>query len=278
MRPDPLSRDAAGAGWLPLGDAALLAPGVTVPSDAMGDAPWGVDDVVSAFGDTAVYFDPLRIAAPAAADWARSAASDTTRTGRLAKLPVCYGGEFGPDLEGLAERAGLAISEVVRRHHSAEYRVGAVGFRPGFPYLVGLDPRLHTPRLGDPRTTVPAGSVAIGGAYTGVYPEASPGGWNVIGRTPRRMHDPGRQRPALVATGDVVRFRPIDRAAFDELVEPATTQPVTPRHGQPTLRVVSPGAVSVLLTLGQPGRRAEGVTAGGAMDPWSHRLANTLVG
>jgi len=136
---------------------------------------------------------------------------------RLVEIPVCYGGELGPDLGQVADHAGLDPTEVIARHSGAEYRVHLLGFIPGFPYLAGLDPRLATPRRDLPRTSVPAGSVGIGGTQTGVYPLESPGGWQVIGRTPLRLFDPGREPAALLRPGDRVRFRPIDAAGFGRL-------------------------------------------------------------
>lgn len=125
----------------------------------------------------------------------REAASHAP-TGQRFEIPVCYD---GPDLERLARTHGLAIEEVIRIHSDTDYRIAMIGFRPHFPYLIGLDPRLETPRLKTPRTRVPAGSVGIGGAQTGIYPEDSPGGWNLIGGTePKRLQ---QLRP-----GDVLRF------------------------------------------------------------------------
>ncbi|MBX6364776.1 MAG: 5-oxoprolinase subunit PxpB [Gemmatimonadetes bacterium] len=136
---------------------------------------------------------------------------------RTIDIPVCYGGEFGPDLDEVAARAGLSPEEVVRRHAAGEYLVYMIGFAPGFPYLGGLDPRLATPRLDAPRTAVPAGSVGIGGAQTGIYPLESPGGWRLIGRTPLRLFDPAREPAALLRAGDRVRFHPVDPARFRAL-------------------------------------------------------------
>lgn len=128
---------------------------------------------------------------------------------RRVTLPVCYGGAHGADLGALASFAGLSEAEVVERHAGAEYRVAMIGFKPGFPYLLGLDPALAMPRRATPRPSVPAGSVAIGGPQTGIYPGESPGGWQLIGRTSVRLFDPARERPSLLAPGDLVRFRQV---------------------------------------------------------------------
>lgn len=137
---------------------------------------------------------------------------------RRVEIPVCYGGECGPDIDAVAEYARLSRDEVAARHAAAEYTVAMLGFAPGFPYLLGLDAALQMPRRATPRTRVPPGSVAIGGAQTGIYPRELPGGWHLIGRTPLVLFDPQREPPCLLAPGDRVRFRPI-RA--QELAPPA---------------------------------------------------------
>lgn len=133
---------------------------------------------------------------------------------RALEIPVCYGGDFGPDLALLAEHAGLEPGEVIERHTAATYTVAMIGFAPGFPYLFGLDPALHMPRRASPRTHVPAGSVAIGGAQTGIYPSDLPGGWQLIGRTPLALFDARRDPPSLLLPGDRVRFVAIDAATL----------------------------------------------------------------
>lgn len=127
---------------------------------------------------------------------------------RLVEIPVIYGGEHGPDLVVVAEHAALTPGQVVELHSSSDYVVFFIGFQPGFPYLGGLDPRLHIPRRAEPRVAVPAGSVGIGGSQTGVYPLASPGGWQLIGQTRTALFDPLQQAPTLLRPGDRVRFVP----------------------------------------------------------------------
>ena len=133
------------------------------------------------------------------------------------RVPVCYGGEYGPDLEAVAAQAKLSTAEVIARHVAGDYRVAMLGFAPGFTYLLGLDPQLHVPRRADPRTRVPAGSVAIGGAQTGIYPSELPGGRNLIGRTPLRLFDPSRDPPCLAIAGQRLQFEAIDAARFAAL-------------------------------------------------------------
>ena len=131
------------------------------------------------------------------------------------EVPVCYESEFAPDLDEVARHTELSPEEIIRRHSAESYRVSCVGFTTGFPYLSGLPPELATPRRASPRKEIPAGAVAIGGTQTGIYPRRSPGGWNIIGRTPLRLFDVDRNPPALFRAGDRVRFRRISRLDFD---------------------------------------------------------------
>lgn len=137
------------------------------------------------------------------------------------ELPVCYGCEMGPDLPFVARHSGLDEAEVIRIHSGAEYLVYMLGFTPGFPYLGGMDERIATPRLEKPRTRIPAGSVGIAGAQTGAYPLESPGGWQLIGRTPVKLYDPQREQPILLRAGQYVKFTPIDARAYAEIAAEA---------------------------------------------------------
>ena len=127
---------------------------------------------------------------------------------RLVEIPVVYGKAAGPDLQVVADHAAMTPKQVVELHSSTDYMVYFIGFQPGFPYLGGLDSRLHTPRRAEPRVSVPAGSVGIGGSQTGVYPLASPGGWQLLGQTPVALFNPRQQPPTLLRPGDSVRFVP----------------------------------------------------------------------
>ncbi|HEX5953702.1 MAG TPA: 5-oxoprolinase subunit PxpB [Rhodanobacteraceae bacterium] len=187
----------------------------------------GIIDIAPAYATLLVRFDPF---AHSDRDEFHAALSATVRAGnsetstpsvatREVVIPVCYGGVHGPDLEAVAVHARLAPEEVVRRHAVAEYTVAMLGFAPGFPYLLGLDAALHVPRRANPRTRVPAGSVAIGGAQTGIYPRELPGGWNLIGCTPLTLFDPCRDQPCLLAPGDRVRFHAIGAAEFERRAE-----------------------------------------------------------
>jgi inhibitor of KinA len=180
----------------------------------------GVVQAAPAYCSVMVEYDPLlwpadtldeRLAPLLKADGAAPA------EGRLVEIPVWYGGE---DMQDVAAHTGLTVDEVVRRHAGAGYTAYCVGFAPGFAYLGGLPPELATPRLSNPRTKVPAGSVGIGGQQTGVYPLESPGGWRLIGRTPLKLFDPDRPEPALLRAGDRVRFRPISEAEYRRGCQP----------------------------------------------------------
>lgn len=130
----------------------------------------------------------------------------SAQCGRLVEIPVRYGGEWGPDLADIAAHTGLNVDEIIRIHSEAEYTVFFIGFQPGFAYLGGMPAELTTPRRSSPRQTVPAGSVAIGGAQTGVYPKTSPGGWQILGHTDVVLFDPSRDEPSLWMPGDRVKF------------------------------------------------------------------------
>lgn len=141
---------------------------------------------------------------------------DTDRAGSdVVEIPVCYGGDLGPDLDHVADCHGLTSDEVIRLHAAPLYFIYMIGFTPGFPYLGGLDERLHTPRRKDPRSRVPAGSVGIADRQAGIYPIDSPGGWHLIGRTPVRLFDWQRPEPFLLKPGNSVRFKPIGRDEFE---------------------------------------------------------------
>jgi KipI family sensor histidine kinase inhibitor len=181
------------------------------------DPPAGIVETVPTFRSLTVYYDPfltsrgkLQQTIGALADRVdnrRSAA-------RLWQVPVCYEGEFAPDLAEVARLTGLTPGEVVALHSGTRFHVYMLGFLPGFPYMGDLPPQLELPRRADPRLRVPAGSISIATSLTAIYPYESPGGWHLIGATPIRMFDPERPEPALFAPGDAVSFQPVDAAAF----------------------------------------------------------------
>ncbi len=181
----------------------------------------GVRDVVPTYRSTTVYFDPLvcdgEQLVGELVSLSKSIPSSRSGTSRTLDIPVRYGGADGPDLDEIARLTGKSPAEVVALHHSVIYRVYLIGFLPGFPYLGGVPPAIRVPRLAEPRKRVPAGSVAIAGQQAGVYPLESPGGWRILGRTPRRLFDPARPEPCLLAPGDRVRFVPIDDQTYRRL-------------------------------------------------------------
>jgi KipI family sensor histidine kinase inhibitor len=183
----------------------------------------GIEDIAPAYASLLLRFDPrcwpdaplLAAAVRGVLGRAPDAGGDPGLAGTAAiDLPVCYGGEHGPDLAEVAALTNLGQDQVIARHVAGDYRVAMLGFAPGFAYLLGLDAALAVPRLAAPRLRVPAGSVAIGGAQTGVYPSVLPGGWRLIGRTPLRLFDAARVPPARLMPGLRVRFRAIDAATF----------------------------------------------------------------
>lgn len=136
---------------------------------------------------------------------------------RVVEIPVCYGEEFGPDLKSVAEHNNLSVQEVIDIHSSYENRVYMIGFAPGFPYLAGMSEKIATPRRKTPRLSIPAGTVGIAGSQTGVYPISTPGGWQLIGRTPIELFRPENDIPSLLEAGDVVKFKAISKAEYYEI-------------------------------------------------------------
>jgi KipI family sensor histidine kinase inhibitor len=202
-----------------LGDAALLCELPAPATLAQQQQIWalanealqwrGVHEVLPGMNNLSLLFDPEEVDAAELEMQVLSAwpqLDGMAIEGREIRIPVAYGGEAGPDLPDVAAHTGLAPAEVVQRHSGAEYVVYLLGFLPGFAFLGGLPPELATPRRAEPRVAVPARSVAIGGAQTGVYPLVSPGGWRLIGRTPIELFDPLKAEPTLLRPGDRVRF------------------------------------------------------------------------
>ncbi len=184
----------------------------------------GILEIVPAYRSLLVCFDPLvvgrRRLLEVVADLLPACASFEVpfrHQARVVNVPVCYGGEFGPDIHYVAEHCGLTVGEVVTAHSGPLYLVYMLGFTPGFPYLGGMAARLATPRLEVPRVRTPAGSVGIADRQTGIYSIASPGGWRIIGRTPLKLFDPHGERPFLFEAGDRLRFIPVGEAECREI-------------------------------------------------------------
>jgi len=173
----------------------------------------GIKELIPTYRSLAVYFDPLELPLEKLKETLNSFSlmdgKDTTLGRTLLVVPVCYGGELGPDIENVAKHNNLSVDEVIEIHSRPDYYCYMLGFTPGFSYLGGMDERIATPRLQTPRTLIPAGSVGIAGKQTGIYPIDSPGGWQLIGRTPLKMFDPASEKPTLIEAGYWVRFKPI---------------------------------------------------------------------
>jgi inhibitor of KinA len=205
----------------------------------------GIIEFAPAYTSVGLFYDPIAISKASAKaevfDWLKArvqACLDTNGDGppsgrlrregapapavrikrkasRVIEIPVCYDREFAPDVDDVARHAQISPQEVVDFHSSADYRVACIGFVPGFPFLAGLPKKLATPRRDVPRKEISPGSVGIGGAQTGIYPLRSPGGWNLIGRTPLTLFDPRNDPPTLLCPGDRVHFRAITREEFE---------------------------------------------------------------
>jgi inhibitor of KinA len=180
----------------------------------------------------AVYFDPLVTSREALEAEMKRLLSDLSCSEqgahRVISVPVCYGGSYGPDIQNVADHAQISVEEVIKRHSARVCHCFMIGFVPGFAYLGGMDESIATPRLANPRTVIEAGSVGIAGKQTGIYPIASPGGWQLIGRTPLRLFTPEAARPTLIEAGCDVRFEPIAEAEYNQIaaeVEAGTYKP-----------------------------------------------------
>ncbi|RPJ57386.1 MAG: 5-oxoprolinase subunit PxpB [Acidobacteria bacterium] len=186
----------------------------------------GVGEIVPTFRSLLVSYDPLVIGFDelvSRIQAVRTRPLEETPAKNVVIIPTVYGGEFGPDIEFVARQNHISVEEVIRLHTSVDYLVYMIGFTPGFPYLGGLPSAIATPRLQVPRTRVAAGSVGIAGEQTGVYAVESPGGWQLIGRTPLRLYDPTREKnPVLLEPGDSVRFERIDEGRFREMEDGLT--------------------------------------------------------
>ncbi|KXG09817.1 Kinase A inhibitor [Anoxybacillus sp. P3H1B] len=184
------------------------------------EAMEGIIDIVPAFSSVTVYYNPLVLGTyeQASRDISEKVEgmerAASALAGRTVVIPVCYGGEFGPDLPEVAQYHGITEEEVIRLHSAGTYKVYMIGFAPGFAYLGGLPSQLATPRRAVPRLLVPEGSVGIADRQTGVYPLATPGGWQIIGKTPLSLFCAERQPPSLLQAGDVVQFHPMTEKEY----------------------------------------------------------------
>jgi KipI family sensor histidine kinase inhibitor len=280
---------------VPYGDSALLvevdgataAVGLVAALEearAAGPEPPGLGAVVAGAGNVVVRFDPAAPRPDLVEEWVREVADrphhrDGTGPGRLVEVPVVFD---GPDLETVATTNGLTPDRVVELLTGAELRVAFLGFSPGFPYLVGLPAELETiARRPTPRTSVPAGSVAVAGGYAAVYPQSTPGGWQLLGHTGVRLFDPDRPPYATLRVGDAVRFTRSSTTGFPPATDagPARSHPLRPPDvAARTAEILEPGLLSLLEDGGRRPVAALGIPESGAADGDSLRLANRLAG
>ncbi len=243
----------------------------------MGDV---VRDVVPSYTTVLVFYctdvtDMTALSTALSLGWTRSGGAEIRTDDRIISIPVVYGDGFGDDLDDVARHTGLTPDEVIRRHQAAEYTVGALGFAPGFTYLVGLPPGLATPRKNRPRLKVPAGSVGIGGAQAGIYALPTAGGWNLIGRTAYPLFDRASDDPVRLRMGDRVRFRQVLKS---EWVEPIVQGPEDDAPGDGPIEVLAPGMQTTVQDLGRIGHGDTGFAPNGAADRASLVAVNRAVG
>lgn len=196
-----------------------------------------VIEIIPTYRSLMVYFDPLGISRDAIIEKIRPLlhstveSRDQENTATVVSIPVCYGADYGPDLEFVADHNKLTAQEVIAIHTSKPYQVYMLGFTPGFPYLGGMSERIAAPRLAQPRVSIPAGSVGIAGSQTGIYPIESPGGWQLIGRTPLKVFNPGSPNPFLIAAGNFLQFAAIDAAEYEDIRRQIEAGSYTPQTG-----------------------------------------------
>ena len=194
-----------------------------------------IDAVVPTYRSLMIYFNPLQVSRNEVKQRVEkiyaqvSVAAAAEQQSRVVYIPTCYGGEFGPDLPFVASNAGLEPAEVIRIHTSTAYKLYMIGFTPGFPYLGGMSEKIATPRLQKPRTCIPAGSVGIAGTQTGLYPMESPGGWQLIGRTPLKVFNPAAANPFLYVAGDYLKFEPVSPEEYAAIAEEVDAGRYRPR-------------------------------------------------
>ena len=183
----------------------------------------GIIETIPTYRSLMVIYEPLLIELDELIDKAKAI---ETKMGemklpdaKVIEIPTLYGGEYGPDIEFVAEHNKISTDEVIKIHSSTEYLIYMIGFTPGFPYLGGMNDKIAAPRLEAPRTKIPVGSVGIAGTQTGIYPIESPGGWQLIGRTPVKLYDPYRKDPVLLNAGDYIKFVQIDEKEYKKIEE-----------------------------------------------------------
>ncbi|MBU3174769.1 5-oxoprolinase subunit PxpB [Clostridium estertheticum] len=181
----------------------------------------GINETIPTYRSLMVIYDPMILELDELIDMIKSIISKMHELklpdAKVIEIPTLYGGEYGPDIEFVAKHNKISIDEVIKIHTSVEYLIYMIGFTPGFPYLGGMSDKIETPRLQKPRTKIPAQSVGIAGKQTGIYPIESPGGWQLIGRTPVKLYDPFREDPVLLNAGDYIKFISIDENEYKNI-------------------------------------------------------------
>lgn len=248
----------------------------------------GILEYIPTYCTVYVFYDPLKIKTKDIIKKLNQIEEDASHTElpkpNIVEVPVAYGGENGPDISNVAEAHGITPEDVIRLHSSKEYLVYMLGFTPGFTFCGGLGDDLATPRIKNPRTKVPAGSVGIAGKQTGLYAISSPGGWQLIGRTTKRFYNPEATPPVPIKAGDYIRFVPISAEEFEAHrsdVEAADNPPDYSNwnpEGTPVFSVSAPGALTTIQDRGRFGYQEVGISASGAMDELAFRLANKIIG
>jgi len=186
------------------------------------DSIIGINETIPTYRSLMVIYDPMIMELNELIETIKSIISRMNELklpdAKVIEIPTLYGGEYGPDIEFVADHNKITIDEVIRIHTDMEYLIYMIGFTPGFPYLGGMSDKIQAPRLQNPRTKIPFGSVGIAGKQTGIYPVESPGGWQLIGRTPVKLYDPCRKQPVLLNAGDYIKFVQIDENEY-KLIE-----------------------------------------------------------
>ena len=256
----------------------------------------GVFDVIPSYAAILLCFDPLVTDGETIKNEVEEIILNNISKERIShdknitEIPVMYGGEYGPDLENVSKHTGLSQEEIIRLHSEPLYPVYMIGFLAGFPYLGGMNPSIATPRLDTPRLSVPEGSVGIAGNQTGIYPIDSPGGWQIIGRTPLKLYNPESSSPFLLSPGDQIKFVPIDKDAFDSYITgseapfdakeklPFEESPgeVAPREA--SIRISFSGPLTTIQDRGRHGYMDKGLSSCGAMDSLELSRLNVMLG
>ena len=256
----------------------------------------GVFDVIPSYAAILLCFDPLVTDGETIKNEVEEIILNNISKERLShdkniiEIPVMYGGKYGPDLENVSKHTGLSQEEIIRLHSETLYPVYMIGFLAGFPYLGGMNPSIATPRLDTPRLSVPAGSVGIAGHQTGIYPIDSPGGWQIIGRTPLKLYNPESSSPFLLSPGDQIKFVPIDKDAFDSYItgsdapfdakekRASEESPVEVAPRKASIRISFSGPLTTIQDFGRHGYMDKGLSSCGAMDSLELSRLNVMLG